>query len=148
MYGECPPAFTHKCKGCFNKEAQDFSYGEAFTPDVEERILKALKPDYIAGLTLLGGEPMEPENQRALLPFLRRFRECYATRKDLWIYTGCVYEDLLSQNSKWYTECTAEILKLCDVLVDGPYIESLKDISLKFRGSANRRIIKLSNLEV
>ena len=66
----------------------------------------------------------------------------------IWIYTGCVYEDLLSQNSKWYTECTAEILKLCDVLVDGPYIESLKDISLKFRGSANQRIIKLSNLEV
>jgi anaerobic ribonucleoside-triphosphate reductase activating protein len=106
--------------------------------------MKALEPDYIAGLTLLGGEPMEPENQRALLPFLRRFKAYFGERKNLWIYTGCIYENLLSPDSRWHTECTAEILKMCDVLVDGPYVEELKDISLKFRGSSNQRILVLN----
>lgn len=147
---------THKCKGCFNEEAQSFAYGHPFTKEVEDRLLEALAPDYIAGLTLLGGEPMEPENQRGLIGFLRRFREMYAGKKTLWIYTGCVYElDLLpptgdalgmevnSPHKKWRTEVTDEILAMTDVLVDGPFVESLKDISLRFRGSSNQRLLKL-----
>ena len=150
---------THRCKGCFNEEAQSFAYGCPFTREVEDRILEALAPSYIAGLTLLGGEPMEPDNQRALAPFLHRFRERYGDTKTLWIYTGCVYElDLLptsgaalgvevnSPHKRWRTEVTDDILSLTDVLVDGPFIEELKDISLKFRGSSNQRIIHLRRL--
>ena len=85
---------THRCPGCFNKEAQDFGYGLPFTRAVEDGILAALAPPQIAGLSILGGEPMEPANQRALVPFLRRFRACYGAAKTLWVYTGCVYEEL------------------------------------------------------
>lgn len=137
---------THHCKGCFNQEAWDFGYGNPFTHEIEERIFDLLAPSYIAGLTLLGGEPMEPENQRALVPFLRRFRELFGDTKTLWVYTGCKYEiDLLHHPtpSRWRTEVTDEFLSIIDVLVDGPYIESLKDISLSFRGSSNQRIIHL-----
>ena len=146
---------THRCKGCFNEEAQDFAYGKPFTREVEDEVLEALAPPYIAGLTLLGGEPMEPRNQRALAPFLRRFRERFGDTKTLWIYTGCIYErDLLpppkgdapgaeAQDRRWRTEVTDEILSMTDVLVDGPFVEELKDISLKFRGSSNQRIIEL-----
>ena len=147
---------THRCKGCFNEEAQNFAYGEPFTREVEDEILEALEPDYIAGLTLLGGEPMEPENQRALVGLLRRVRERFGGRKTGWIYTGCVLELDLRPNSgeaipmgvstphrRWRTEVTDEILSIADVLVDGPFVEELKDISLKFRGSSNQRIIKL-----
>ena len=153
---------THRCKGCFNEEAQAFDYGEPFTREVEDSILKSLEPDFIAGLTLLGGEPMEPENQRVLVPFLRRFREKFGERKTLWVYTGCVVEELrsceveklidttaqplnrsTSQPSRWRTEVTDEFLSMIDVLVDGPFIEDLKDISLRFRGSSNQRILAL-----
>jgi len=135
---------THRCPGCFNEEAQAFDYGERFTREVEDSILKALEPDFIDGLTLLGGEPMEPANQRALLPFLRRFRERFGDRKSLWIYTGCVLEsDLQAEGSRWRTEATDEILSMTDILVDGPFVESLKDISLPFRGSSNQRIIRM-----
>lgn len=147
---------THKCKGCFNEDAQSFAYGDPFTREIEDKILNALDSPYISGLTLLGGEPMEPENQRALAPFLRRFRERFGKTKNLWIYTGCVYElDLLptsgeaigieysTPHRRWRTEVTDEILALADILVDGPFVEALKDISLKFRGSSNQRIIKL-----
>lgn len=147
---------THHCRGCFNEDAQNFAYGKPFTREVEDGILAALEPSYIAGLTLLGGEPMEPDNQRALAPFLRRFRERFGGSKTLWIYTGCVYElDLLptsgdalgvevnSPHKRWRTEVTDEILSLTDVLVDGPFIEELKDISLRFRGSSNQRIIRM-----
>ena len=153
---------THHCKGCFNEEAQAFDYGEPFTREVEDSILKSLEPDFIAGLTLLGGEPMEPENQRVLVPFLRRFREKFGERKTLWVYTGCVVEELrgceveklidttaqplnrsTSQPSRWRTEVTDEFLSMIDVLVDGPFIEDLKDISLRFRGSSNQRILEL-----
>ena len=147
---------THKCKGCFNEEAQNFAYGHPFTREVEDKILDALAPDWIAGLTLLGGEPMEPENQRALIGFLRRFRERYAGRKTLWVYTGCVYElDLLptsgeaigvehsTPHKRWRTEVTDEILAMTNVLVDGPFVEELKDITLRFRGSSNQRLIQL-----
>ena len=147
---------THRCKGCFNEEAQNFAYGKPFTREVEDGILAALDHDYIAGLTLLGGEPMEPENQRGLSGILRRFRERFGRTKDLWIYTGCVYElDLLptsgeaigieysTPHRRWRTEVTDEILSLTDVLVDGPFVEALKDISLRFRGSSNQRILRL-----
>ena len=147
---------THKCKGCFNEEAQSFAYGKPFTKEVEDSLLEAIAAPYIAGLTLLGGEPMEPVNQRGLIGFLRRFRERFGKSKTLWIYTGCVYElDLLptsgaalgpetnSPHKRWRTEVTDEILAMTDVLVDGPFVEALKDISLKFRGSSNQRILEL-----
>lgn len=164
---------THRCPGCFNKEAQDFGYGLPFTRAVEDGILAALAPTQIAGLSILGGEPMEPANQRALVPFLRRFRACYGAAKTLWVYTGCVYEELIGgkvgkwegageggrvgrwesgkvegtvKSGRWRTEVTDEFLSLTDVLVDGPFIEALKDISLPFRGSSNQRILDLRKL--
>ena len=133
---------THRCKGCFNEEAQDFNYGSPFTSEVESEIFAALEPAHIAGLTLLGGEPMEPENQARLAPFLRRFRERFGASKTLWIYTGCTLEQLKDPSSRWRTGMTDEILSMTDVLVDGPFIEELKDISLQFRGSSNQRILK------
>ena len=133
---------THHCKGCFNEEAQDFNYGEPFTAEIEAELFDALEPSHIAGLTILGGEPMEPSNQVALLPFLRRFREKFGNTKTLWIYTGCTIEQLKDNSSRWYTDVTSEILEITDVLVDGPFIEELKDISLQFRGSSNQRIIR------
>ena len=141
---------THRCKGCFNPDQWDFDYGELFTREVEDRILKDLEPSYIAGLSILGGEPMEPTNQRVLVPFLRRFREKFGDTKTLWVYTGCIlYTDLLAAKvmglpeSRWHVEVTDEFLSMIDVLVDGPFIEELKDISLQFRGSSNQRILKL-----
>ena len=134
---------THHCKGCFNEAAWDFAYGEPFTKKTENEILAALEPDFIDGLTLLGGEPMEPENQRALMPLLRRFREKFGDAKTLWIYTGCVLETDLKAESRWRTEVTDEMLSLADVLVDGPFLEAKKDIALQFRGSSNQRIIRL-----
>ena len=132
---------THHCKNCFNKEAWDFCYGKEFTKEVEDEILKSLEPSYIKGITLLGGEPMEKENQRVLLPFIKRIREKFGTSKTIWCYTGYIYEKDLIMESRARCEATDEILENIDVLVDGPFIEALKDISLKFRGSSNQRII-------
>ena len=134
---------TRRCPGCFNEEAQAFDYGKPFTKAVEDEILDALAPGHIAGLTVLGGEPMEPANQRALLPFLRRVRDRFGDAKTVWVYTGCVLETELNAESRWRTEVTDELLSLVDVLVDGPFVEELKDISLKFRGSSNQRILHL-----
>ena len=146
---------THRCKGCFNPDQWDFDYGEPFTREVEDRILKELEPSFISGLTILGGEPMEPANQRALVPFLRRFRLTFGDSKTLWVYTGCVFEkdlridstirrfDDSTISSRWHTEVTDEFLSMIDVLVDGPFVEAQKDISLQFRGSANQRILRL-----
>lgn len=135
---------THRCKGCFNSEAWSFDYGEAFTSRVEDEIIEAMRPSYIAGLTLLGGEPMEPENQRVLVPFLRRvMKEFSPNTKTLWVYTGCVLEELKNPDSRFRTEFTDEFLSMIDVLVDGPFIQELKDISLQFRGSSNQRILRL-----
>ena len=103
---------THRCKGCFNEEAWDFSYGEPFTRETEDRLLAALAPSHIAGLTILGGEPMEPENQRALVPFLRRVRDRFGLSKTIWIYTGCILESELKSPSRWRTEDTDEILAM------------------------------------
>ncbi len=134
---------THRCKGCFNEEAQDFKYGSPFTDETESEIFAALEPTHIAGLTILGGEPMEPSNQACLAPFLKRFREKFGAEKTLWIYTGCTLEQLKDPASRWRTDETDEILAMTDVLVDGPFIEELKDISLQFRGSSNQRILRL-----
>ena len=131
---------THHCKGCFNEETWNFKYGEPFTEKTEEQILKLLEPSYVSGLTVLGGEPMEYVNQKELLPFLKKVKENYP-KKTIWCYTGYVYEkDLLGRMiPKW--KITKEILELIDVLVDGPFIEEQKDITLLFRGSANQRLI-------
>ena len=141
---------THHCKGCFNEDAQAFDYGQPFTREVEDEILEAAAPSHIAGITLLGGEPMEPENQRALVPFLRRFRERFGETKTLWMYTGCIWESLAGEKGpyRWRIDVTDEMLSMTDVLVDGPFIEALKDISLKFRGSSNQRIIDIKEGKV
>ena len=119
------------CPGCFQPETWDFDYGEPFTKKTEKEIMEALRPSWIQGLSILGGDPMEPENRRALLPLLKRIR-IFLPEKDVWLYTGYVYETLTD----------AEILKWVDVVVDGPFIEAEKDISLSFRGSRNQRIIR------
>ena len=135
---------THHCPGCFNLEAQSFTYGAPFTPQVEDEILDACDKPFISGLTVLGGEPMEPVNQRGLLTLLRRFRARFGNAKTIWIYTGCVIEELRAPSvSRWRTEVTDEILSLIDVLVDGPFVMALRDPSLKFRGSSNQRILHL-----
>lgn len=132
---------THHCKDCFNEQAWDFGYGNPFTADTENAVIEALAPDYMAGITLLGGEPMEPVNQRGLLPLLKRIRK-ELPQKTVWAYTGYVYEDLL-EGGRAHCEVTEELLSLCDILVDGPFIAEKKNISLRFRGSENQRIIDL-----
>ena len=132
---------THHCKDCFNEQAWDFEYGNPFTEDTENAVIEELTPDYMAGITLLGGEPMEPVNQRGLLPLLKRIRK-ELPQKTVWAYTGYVYEDLL-EGGRAHCEVTEELLSLCDILVDGPFIAEKKNISLRFRGSENQRIIDL-----
>ena len=133
---------THRCPGCFNEEAQDFAYGQPFTQGEEDKIVRALSPAHIKGLSLLGGEPFEPDNQRALLPLLRRVRAVYPG-KEVWCYTGCTLETDLWQDSRARCECTDEMLSLIDVLVDGPFVEERKDLNLRFRGSSNQRILNV-----
>ena len=132
---------THHCKGCFNEATWDFAAGEPFTENTEALLFAELDHPWIDGLSLLGGEPMEPANQRALIGFLRRFRAKYGETKTVWCYTGCVLESQLLRPSHWRTPLTDEMLSMIDTLVDGPFVESLKDISLKFRGSSNQRIL-------
>lgn len=134
---------THHCKNCFNPETWNFCYGKPFTKDVEDQIIKMLEPDYIQGLTLLGGEPMEPQNQEVLLPLVKRVRETYGNKKNIWCYTGYVLDRDLLGESRAKCEHTAELLNHIDVLVDGPFVEDLKNLSLKFRGSSNQRIINV-----
>lgn len=131
---------THHCKGCFNSETWDFNYGEEFTEQTEEELLQALKPGFITGLTLLGGEPFEPDNQRRLLPFLKRVRETYP-QKTIWCYTGYLLDKELLTESRARCEVTDEMLSLLDVLVDGEFVLEKKDITLRFRGSSNQRVI-------
>ena len=130
---------THKCRGCFNEEAQNFNYGEEFTQETIETVLKSVEPGYIRGLSLLGGEPMEIPNQKALLPLLRQFKARFP-KKDIWCYTGYTYEsDLLDKNGKARCDATEEFLSYIDILVDGEFDQNLYDISLEFRGSSNQR---------
>ena len=131
------------CPECFNAVAWDFGYGLPFDKAVRNEILGSLAPDYIDGLSLLGGEPFEPENQRALVPFLHEVRVLYP-HKTIWCYTGNVYETELLQPSHARCEVTDEMLSLIDVLVDGEFISAQHDISLRFRGSGNQRIIDLN----
>ncbi len=131
---------THRCPGCFNREAWDFTYGQPFTQVEEDKILAALAPAHIKGLSLLGGEPFEPDNQRALLPFLRRVKGRFPD-KEVWCYSGYTLDGELWRESRARCECTDEMLSLIDVLVDGPFVEAEKDLNLRFRGSANQRIL-------
>ncbi len=128
---------THRCKGCFNSDTWDFDYGRIFDEQTENAILNSLEPSYISGLTLLGGEPFEPENQKALVPFLKKVKDRFPDKK-IWCYTGYTLEQLRGR-----CEVTDSMLGLIDVLVDGRFVQELYDISLKFRGSSNQRIIKL-----
>lgn len=134
---------TNHCEHCFQPQTWAFDYGQPFTAETEERILALLSPGYINGLTLLGGEPFEPENQRRLLPFLRRVRAAYP-EKTIWAFSGFTYEELLTEGSYPRCEATDAMLSLLDVLVDGRFVEALRDISLRFRGSSNQRLIDLN----
>jgi anaerobic ribonucleoside-triphosphate reductase activating protein len=133
---------TNHCPGCFQKETWDFHYGQPFTEDTAEEILEALNHDYIQGFTMLGGEPFEEDNQRELVKLLRRIRKQYPD-KNIWSYTGFVYDRDLLPGQRKHTEVTDEMLDMIDVLVDGPFIEEKKNISLSFRGSENQRVIDL-----
>ena len=128
---------THRCPGCFNEVAWDFAYGEPFTQETVDYILDLLKPDYIQGLTLLGGEPFEPQSQGAVVELLRQVKKNYPN-KSIWAFSGYLFEkDILSGR----LGDTAEYLGYLDVLVDGPFIEAKKNLSLRFRGSENQRLI-------
>ena len=135
---------THACPGCFNPEAWDFAYGQPFTPEVEEQLLTDLAPGYIKGFSLLGGEPFDPRNQPALAPFLRRVREAFPD-KTVWCYTGYLFDSDLQPGGRAWTEHTQSMLDCIDVLVDGPFVQAKKDLSLRFRGSSNQRLIKVSD---
>ena len=145
----------HHCKNCFNEIAWDFNYGNVFDETVENALVEKIKNSVVRGLTLLGGEPLDPsnqpgvlkllrkvENQRVLLPFLVMFKERFPD-KTIWCYTGFTLEEIMGKraNSRAFTQISSEMLSLIDVLVDGPFVEAKKDISLIFRGSSNQRII-------
>lgn len=131
---------THHCPGCFNQDTWDFSYGKEYTDKTEQEIIDALSPDYINGLTLLGGEPFEPQNQQVLVKLIRKVREQYP-KKTIWCYSGYLFDRELLNESRARCEYTDELLSMIDILVDGRFIEKLKDIRLVFRGSSNQRII-------
>ncbi|MBQ7257486.1 MAG: anaerobic ribonucleoside-triphosphate reductase activating protein [Abditibacteriota bacterium] len=123
------------CPGCFNPETWDFNYGDLYTEDVEKEITEALKPEYISGLTVLGGDPFEPENIEAVTALCKRVKELYP-EKTIWVYTGYYFEDFKDR----------EIMKYIDILVDGPFEMDKKDISLRFRGSSNQRILNIKDI--
>ena len=152
---------TNHCEHCFQPQTWDFDYGQPFTSETEQQLLDLLAPSYIQGLTLLGGEPFEPENQRVLVPFVRRVRETYP-QKTVWAFSGFTLEELRgmrlcgtdetiplfseelrTEGSHPRCEVTDELLSMLDVLVDGRFVEALKDISLRFRGSSNQRLIDM-----
>ena len=131
---------THHCPGCFNQDTWDFDYGKEYTQETEDEILKALSPGYINGLSLLGGEPFEPQNQEVLVRLLRKVKEQYP-EKNIWCYSGYLFDKELLSESRARCEYTDEMLSMLDVLVDGRFVEALKDIRLVFRGSSNQRVI-------
>lgn len=135
---------TNHCENCFQPQTWDFDYGTPFDKAAADKIIEMLRPDYINGLTLLGGEPFEPRNQRELVPFLHRVRETYPN-KTIWAFSGFTLDnELLKDGSYPRCEVTDEMLSLIDVLVDGRYVERLHDISLRFRGSSNQRLIDMN----
>lgn len=131
----CP----HHCKGCFNPESWDFQYGKPFDQAAMDMIIQLLAPDYIKGFSLLGGEPFAPENQARVLEIINHVREAYP-EKEIWCWTGYKYETLSADKVGKYSR---KLLMNIDVLVDGPFIEAKKDLSLRFRGSSNQRIINV-----
>lgn len=131
---------THHCKGCFNAVAWDFNYGNEYTKEVEDEIINLLNRDYIRGLSLLGGEPMEPQNQACLVNLVKRVKK-ELPGKDIWCYSGYLFDHDLVPGGRAYTDNTKDILSCIDVLVDGKFVEELKDLRLKFRGSSNQRLI-------
>lgn len=131
---------THHCKGCFNEVAWDFNYGEPFDSAVEEKLIAMLRPAHIKGLTLLGGEPFEPQNQAALVSFLERVRDAYLD-KSIWAFSGYLFDTHILPGKLGDPQITSRILRCLDVLVDGPFVEEKKDLSLRFRGSSNQRVI-------
>jgi len=133
---------TNRCEGCFQPETWNFRYGWEFGEQARQEIFAELDKPFVRGLTLLGGDPFEPENQKALLPFIREVKAKYPG-KDLWAYTGFTYDLLRQDGSYPRCEATDELLSLLDVLVDGRFVLALKDIRLRFRGSSNQRIIDL-----
>ena len=135
---------THHCKGCFNSEAWDFNYGTPYTQDTENEIISLLNRDYIRGLSLLGGEPMEPQNQAVIVNLIKRVKQELPT-KDIWCYSGYTLDKDLCDGGRAHTSVTDEILHNIDVLVDGRFVEELKDLTLKFRGSKNQRLIDVKN---
>ena len=136
------------CKGCFNEQTWNFDFGEEFTPIQENEIIEACRKNYISGLTILGGEPFEEENQVALLPFIEKFKkECPG--KNLWMFTGYVYEkDLVTGGKKFVENVTEKILENVDMLVDGPFIQEQRDLTLQFRGSSNQRLLTREDREI
>lgn len=133
---------THACKGCFNSEAWDFTYGEPFTEETQREIIQALAHDYIRGFSVLGGEPLEPQNRGTVLEMIQKIKTTYP-EKSIWCYTGYDYEKDLLQWSAEGDRTVPELLKLIDVLVDGEFVEEKKDLRLAFRGSANQRLIDM-----
>ena len=133
---------SHHCPGCFQPETWEFDFGRPYTAETEAEIIASLAPGYVDGLTLLGGEPMEKVNQRALLPLVKKVRELYPD-KDIWCYTGYTLETDLLAPSRARCEVTDELLSYIDVLVDGEFVEAQRDLTLLFRGSRNQRLIDL-----
>ena len=133
---------TNRCEGCFQPETWDFCYGKEYTKETEDQLIQMLTNPNIQGLTLLGGDPFEPSNQRTLITLLRRVKQELPT-KNVWAYTGFVYEQDLLEGQRKHTEVTDEMLSYIDVLVDGPFVIDQKDISLYFRGSTNQRVIDM-----
>jgi len=131
---------THRCKGCFNEVAWDFNYGEPFTQETIDKILDMLAPSYVKGLTLLGGEPFEPQNQPASVELLRQVKAKYP-EKSIWSFSGYLFDRDILPGKLGDPAITREFLSYLDVLVDGPFIESRKNLSLRFRGSDNQRLI-------
>ena len=129
------------CPDCFNRQTWDFNFGKPFTKEIESAIIESVKPDYVSGLTVLGGEPFERENQQCVLDLIKNFKSLYPN-KTVWIFSGFTYEELVGE-SRVSSYIAREILSLSDVLVDGRFERDKKNISLKFRGSENQRIIDL-----
>lgn len=132
---------THQCKGCFNQVAWDFEYGNEFTEKIMNHLLSLLKPNYIQGLTLLGGEPMDPRNQEQVLQIIKNVKQHYP-QKNIWVYSGYTFEKLIS-GKVGDADIVKEIFDQIDVLVDGPFVEEKKNLMLKFRGSENQRLIDI-----
>lgn len=133
---------TNHCKNCFQPQTWDFNFGKPFTEEAENDILNMLEPSYIKGLTLLGGEPFEPQNQKAILPFIKKIKEKYPD-KNIWAYSGFTYEELITEGTHPHCDETADILSIIDVLVDGRFVEEKKNLMLRFRGSSNQRLIDM-----